>query len=193
MLDCFPEQLDQKQRLSRQPPRYQGAPRWRAQGHRAAACSRGAARAPGRGARDGFTARLLSPSAPAGLQPAPGNGAGGGGGISPFPRQGRACRAGSARQSGKARPDPSPAPEVGGPGGVPGAGPGLGERVRSHLSRPRAAAGRLSGHFFRNVNHALTYYINPLIAKDAFRVGGRRAVTPPPRGAPAPLLCRRMR
>lgn len=118
---------------------------------------------------------------------------GGGGGISPFPRQGRACRAGSARQSGKARPDPSPAPEVGGPGGVPGAGPGLGERVRSHLSRPRAAAGRLSGHFFRNVNHALTYYINPLIAKDAFRVGGRRAVTPPPRGAPAPLLCRRMR
>lgn len=54
------------------------------------------------------------------------------------------------------------------------------ERDRSHLAHLHAAAGRLSGHFFRNANHALPYHIKPLIASDAFRVGGERL---PPAGA----------
>lgn len=149
---------------------------------------RGSSKGAGEGSERWLRYRLLSPSAPAGLRPAPGSG----GDISlPSPR----ARLQRGQRSAKRRSEAGPQPRTRGrwPRGVPRAGPGLGERLRSHLSRLRAAAGRLSGHFFRDVNRALTYYIDPLIAKDAFRVGGQRAVTPPPRGAPAPLLCRRMR
>lgn len=50
---------------------------------------------------------------------------------------------------------PSPRGGPRGPAGSRRAGPGA-PRVRSHLSHLHAAAGRLSGHFFRNANHALT-------------------------------------
>ncbi|XP_042635507.1 uncharacterized protein LOC117000172 [Catharus ustulatus] len=65
-----------------------------------------------------------------------------------------------------------------------GSGEGAGERDRerdrSHLAHLQAAAGRLSGHFFRNANHALSYHTKPLIANDALRTGGERL---PPAGA----------
>lgn len=68
-----------------------------------------------------------------------------------------------------------------------GAGPG---GDRSHLAHPHAAAGRLPGHFLRNANHALPYHIKPLIANDAFRVGGERLPPAGARGSVPGTFCR---
>lgn len=70
-----------------------------------------------------------------------------------------------------------------------GAGDATGERDRSHLAHLQAAAGRLSGHFFRNANHALPYHIKPLIANDAFRVGGERLPPAAARGSASGTVC----
>lgn len=71
---------------------------------------------------------------------------------------------------------------------APGSGAGERgrERARSHSAHLQAAAGRLSGHFFRNANHAVPYHIKPLIADDAARAGGERRPRPGPARGSAP-------